>query len=254
MMQGVNTESFPKPIVTPIDFAVYDIPAERILSNLVGQASLRLAYAGSPTLPKLTAWYSNVPLSVLLYELYPPLEGAVTVKVASPYVVVDSEPAPNKGTVSLTVKDVDVREALRQWRNEILSWKLAYDLDVRGTVSVSVGKRPGLEVLREILEQVDAYYVIDFDTVRIHRKYSAPDLDRVLPEFEAKADNGFSFFAPLARVADAVIQVEPGLRMPHIKAISAKNRTVRQILEEALPVGVVAEARGWRIYIRRMSR
>ncbi len=233
-----------------VDFAVKGIPARGILDNIAAQASLKVAVAGKVDLKPLTASFLNAPLDHVLYQLYPQVEGEPTVRIARPYLVLDEPSVPKLETITFTLHDSPVRETLRQWGNQAhVSYTVAADVD--GPVSISVGNRPALQTLREILKQVDAYFTIDEGILHILHVGSSPQLGMTIKHFKVEKVSCFEALGDLARLAGIAIEATPDFKMQRRTSVLADDQTLGTILGEVIGPDFVAESRGWRVFIRK---
>jgi hypothetical protein len=176
--------------VPSVDIWVENASVEDVLKSLSGQ--MKIARTDVPLRGKVSAKLINVPGNEALNEILAPLGAQTFQSPTFPFVVIDRlapdltpRGGPMDAVVTLNVKNVDIRTALRHIANQgNFNYTVATGLD--GIVSVNAVEQPAGKVLQSVLGQVDGTFRVDGGIYNFIPKNTPVNADRLKTALDGK--------------------------------------------------------------------
>lgn len=231
-----------------IDVYARNEPDSKVIRGIAKQANYRVAQVTESKSQPMSLAYINAPMGTILAKHFIPSKVGRMIELRPPYIIVDDFVRSPK-RVSFDVRDQDVRDVLRNWAKQ---GDLSYTVDTRitGKVTLTVKDADMYVTLRDILNQVDALYHLEGGIVNVYAQQGdGPDLDQMVPSFRCQEESLFSALKRLAHRYGVAIEAANDVDLLRRVSVDVGRKPLHAVLVELLGKDIVAEPKGWRIFL-----
>lgn len=231
-----------------IDVYARNEPDSKIIRGIAKQANYRVAQVVESKSQPMSLAYINAPMETILAKHFKPSRAGRMIELRPPYIVIDDfVHSPQK--VSIDVRNQDVRDVLRNWAKQ---GDQSYTVDTRinGRVTLTAKNADMYEALRDILNQVDALYYFEGGIVHVYAQQGdRPDMDQMVPSFRCQEESLFSALKRLAHRYGVAIEAANDVDLLRRVSVDVGRKPLHAVLVELLGKDIVAEPKGWRIFL-----
>lgn len=235
-----------------VDVYARNEPDSKVIRSIAKQASYRIANVFESKSQPISLAYINAPMGTILAKHFNPSKAGRMIDLRPPYIIIDDfVRSPQK--VSIDVRGQDVRDVLRSWAKQ---GELSYTVDTRisGKVTLTAKDADMYGVLRDILNQVDALYYLEGGIVNVYAQQGdRPDLGQMVPSFRCQEESLFSALKRLAQRYGVAIEAADDVDLLRRVSVDIGRKPLHAVLVELLGKNIVAEPKGWRIFLSKRS-